>query len=372
MNATPRGVPADLTQAYGQVISEPVCFATFLNPDGSEILTTSVTGGEYTNRSDRWPREEAIITIAPALTPSQTSSPVSPYGGTVRIAIGAVVAGVTRTFTLCTLDVTETIVRRPEGTVQVRAVSREARVNEDRYTTLSSTVAGKTSDVVAGLLRRTLAGLPVANRLTTDPTLPAGAFPLDGGVWPVIESIMDEAGGECLFDPLGSALLRDEPVRAASPVLIFRTGETGPGTLTGYESTRGWAFNRVAVIYEELKGTAIVRVRGLWEDTTSSSGVNSPYGRHTRIERIPVETGELPTQARADAAARTLATRRQSGYRTAQLRAVPAPWIRPGDTVGVEFLGGLAERFLVVGVSFPLDQRDVMTLDTRDPNYTAT
>jgi hypothetical protein len=368
----PRGVPPELAGAYGQVIGEPVCHATFLNPDGSEILTTTVTGGTYTNRSDRWPREEASITIAPALTPSQTSSPVSPYGGTVRLSIGSRVGGVERTFVLATLDVTETAVKRPEGTVTVRAVSREARVNEDRYTTRSATSAGDTSGVVSGLLRRTLSNVPVANRLTNDPAVPAGAFPLDGDVWPTIEAMMNEADGECLFDPLGSVVLRDEPVRVSSPVVTFRTGETGPGTLTGYESIRGWAFNRVAVIYEEQKGTAIARVRGLWEDTTSQSGVNTPYGRHTYVQVIAVDEGELPTQARADAAARSLATRRQSGYRVAQLRAVPAPWVRPGDTVGVEFLGGLSERLLVVGVSFPLEQNDVMTLDTRDPNYTAT
>lgn len=362
--------PAALLAAYGSSIVEPVARATFYTPDGDPVQTLSVTGGTYSDRSDRWPRVECDIRIAAALTAAATSAPVSPYGGTVRLDVGARIAGRELTFGLATLDVVETAIDRPSGDVTIRAASREARVNEDRYPVRDATAAGASSAVVTGIVRRTFPGLPVVSQLTNDPVLAAGAYPLDGDVWPTIEQILDEAGGEALFRADGSLLMRPAPVRASTPVLTFRTGETGAGTLTGYRSTRGWAYNKVAIKFVEATGAAPGVVVGVWEDTTSTTGTGTAYGRHTYRETRTVDAGKLPTQARANAAAASLGKRRQDTYRTVQLRALPAQWITPGDTIGSELLGGMTERLLVVGVEFPLDGLDVMTVDARDPAYT--
>jgi hypothetical protein len=111
---------------------------------------------------------------------------------------------------------------------------------------------------------------------------------------------------------------------------------------------------------------------GTWEDTvtTSPTRVTGPYGRHTYREDLPVERGELPAQDDADAAALAMARRVVGRLRGVEVRAVPAPWIIPGDTVRLTMLGGLTESHVVQAVEHPLTGLDVMTLTTRDAAYT--
>jgi hypothetical protein len=347
---------------------------TFYAPDGRALLSQDVTEGVFTATAGEWPRESCEFTLPTALTPAATAPPVSAYGGTVGVEFGARITGVDYLFTRATLDVHRTIVDRPAGTITVRAVSHEARVNEDRYTNKDATNAGKASAVVTALVRRTLGAThPVRNLLSTDVDLAAGAYPLDGDVWPTVEAIMDATGGEAVFGPTGELILRDDPVKA-SPVLTLQTGEGPGGTLTGYRSERGWAFNRVAVVYieESTSGQTPARVVGLWEDTTSTTGVHTAYGRHTRRDVVPVPAGKLPTQAAANKAAATIARRAQGRYRNTVLRHVPAAWLDPGDTVRVGYLGGMSESMQVQTIRVPLSQLDVQQTEARDYAYTAT
>lgn len=366
--------PPTLDTAHGTAVWEPVCRATFYSPAGLILSTQDVTGGSYRASAGQWPRAEATIDLATALTAAGTTPPVSPYGGRVSLAIGARVAGTEHTFQLCDLDVTETEIRRPEGIMSIRASSHEARVNEDRVGTRTATAAGATATVVRDLVRATLgATWPMASSLTSNPVLAAGAYPLDGDVWPTIVAMLDAAAGEAWFGPLGQLVLRDAPVKG-SPVITYRTGEDPniQGTLLGYASTRGWAFNGVAVVYEEATGATPGRVVGTWQDTTSTSSVSSPYGRHTRVDRIGVDAGKLPSGAAANAAAAAIGKRAQGRYRSIELRTIPTPWIEPGDTVRVVQLGAATEDMLVDTVTIPLLQLDAMTLEGRDPAYTAT
>jgi hypothetical protein len=364
--------PPQLDAAFGSTAWEPLCRVTFYAPGGAALLSQDVTEGEFTATAGEWPRETCDLTLPTALTPAATTPPVSAYGGSLRVEFGARITGVDYMFTRATLAVHRTVVDRPAGTVNVRAVSYEARVNEDRYTNKDATNAGKASAVVTALVRRTLgATWPVRNLLSTDVDLAAGAFPLDGDVWPTVEAIMNATGGEAVFGPTGELILRDDPGKG-SPVLTLQTGETGPGTLTGYRSERGWAFNRVAVVYIEQGTGTPGRVVGLWEDTTSTTGVNSPYGRHTRRDVVTVDAGKLPTQAAANKAAATIARRAQGRYRNTVLRHQPAPWLDPGDTVRVAYLGGMSESMQVQTIRVPLSQLDVQETETRDYTYTAT
>jgi hypothetical protein len=111
---------------------------------------------------------------------------------------------------------------------------------------------------------------------------------------------------------------------------------------------------------------------GTWEDTvpTSPTRVDGPYGRHTYREDLPVERGELPDQADADAAALAMARRVVGRLRQVTARGIPAPWTVPGDTVRLGMLGGLTESHVVQAVEHPLPGLDVMTITTRDAAYT--
>lgn len=362
----------DLDDAFGRQAWQPLVALTFLDPSGAPVKSPPpvTPAGKFVTDSSVWPRQTLTLTLPTAITPDRTAPPVSPYGGGILVDVGARYLGADRWFRLATLDVTETRVNRPEGTITVKAASHEARVDEDRVTTRTATSAGTGTALVASLVRRTLgASWPVRNLVTVDPTFAAGAFRLDGGVWQTVEAIADASGFEAFFDSVGALVLRPAPVKAATPSTRYTVGEGG--TVTGYESTRGWAYNAVAQPYEDDAGSRVV---GLWQDTNPSSAtrVTGPYGRHTWVaDPIRVDVGKLPSQATADAAAASVARRKGAPFRSASLRTIPAPWVEPGDTVDVTFLGSLTERLLVVRHEFDVDALDVATLVAADDSYTA-
>lgn len=367
-------IPHDpaLDAAYGQQAWRPLLRVTFVDPAGNLVPSppTITPAGRYVADASVWPRQAVTLTLPTAITPDRTASPVSPYGGGVLLDVGAEFLGAARWFRLGTLDVTETRISRPDGTITVKAASHEARVDEDRVETRTATSAGTGTALVTSLVRRTLgAGHPVRNLVPggSDPAYAAGAFRLDGGVWQTVEAIADASGFEAYFDATGVLVLRPTPVKGTPAARVV----VGPGgQLTGYDSVRGWAYNRVAQPYEDDAGARVV---GVWQDTaaTSATRVGGPYGRHTRmLETIRVDTGKLPTQAVADRAAATAARRMAAPFRSATLRTIPAPWVEPGDTVAVEFLGALTESLVVVRHEFPVDGLDVATLTAADDAYT--
>lgn len=361
--------PAALDAAYGRVLWAPVCRVT---PIRNGVAGGALVPVEGRLRSDArsWPRTELTVTLPTDVTPSTTTTPLSPYGDRVRVDVEVIAGGESHEFTVGTFDVHTADINRPQGTIDVSAVSSEARVNEDRYTDKTATPAGTSSSVVVGIVSRTLgASLPVTIAVTSDPVLAAGAFPLDGDVWPTVEAIADAAGWDVYFDADGALVLRDTP-RKGTPTTTLTTGDGG--TLTGYTSRRQWAYNRVGIVYEENAGAAPARRVGLWEDTdpNSATRVDGPYGRHTRRDVVPVDPGKLPTQAAADAAALDVARRAAAPFRSLELRAIPAPWVEPGDTVRVAMLGGLVEDHVVESIEWPLSLLDVATLTTQDATYT--
>lgn len=366
-------IPHDpaLDAAYGKQAWEPLVRLTFTDAAGNALPTPPpvLPAGRYTADASRWPRQTVDdLTLPTAITPAATASPVSPYGGLLLVDVGVRFLGVARWFRLATLDVTETRVNRPEGTITVKAASHEARIDEDRVESRTATSAGKGTALVTSLVRRTLGAThPVRNLVpdADDPAYAAGAFSLDGGTWQTVEAIGDASGFESWFDHMGALVIAPTPVKG-TPAADLVVGQGGQ--VTGYESTRGWAYNRVAVPYETPAGARIV---GLWEDTNPASAtrVTGPYGRHTYVaDTVRVDT--LPTQAVANRAAATQARRQGAPFRSASLRTIPAPWIEPGDTVAVEFLGGLSEHLLVVAHEFPLDGLDVATVTAADDTYT--
>lgn len=356
-------IPHDpsIDEAFGAQVWRPLLRTTFLDPDGREIPSVApiTPAGKYESDASRWPRTTVELNLPTAITPGQTASPVSPYGGGLLVDVGVEYLGASRWFRLATLDVVETTIDRPEGTIVVKAASHEARVDEDRIDTRSSTSAGTGTALVTSLVRRTLGNAhPVDNRVPpgSDPTYAAGAFRLDGGVWQTVEAIADASGFVAWFDAMGTLVLAPHPVKG-TPSTTYRTGDGG--TLTGYRSVRGWAYNRVAQRYEDDAGARIV---GVWQDTNAASPtrVGGPYGRHTHMpDVIHVDTGKLPSQAVADKAAASVARRNAAGFRTVTLRTIPAPWVECGDTVAVGLLGGMSETLLVARHEFALDGLDV-------------
>lgn len=475
--------PAVLEDVYGIVAAEPIVRARFTRGDATPVTVVPLEGSELSWDASRWPRCTATLRLPTTITPTLLPDAISAYGGRVTLTVGQRWGGQEHTFTAATLAVAQVDVSRPDGIVTVECVSYEALINEDRYDTSAYTSAGKVSALVQSLAWRTLTYCPVSNTLgTLDDDLARGAYELDGDVWPVIETMLDDAGGEGWFDAAGGLVLRPVPV-PGTPVLTIKVGGAG-GTLTGYDSSRVWGYNRVVRHYrtateearlsykwqaprtasppdghvsvntgnaidasalylnrkgisaadvaetyagmgagdvirvvQELDGadrvlrynvtgrptigativtvpvdigdyrigeppdeadvsvTLVIKGRsrvGVWQDdrTDSLTSMTGPYGRHTYRETIDVERGNLPSQDNADKAARQIARRVVGRFRTVTVRAVPAPWLLPGDTVRLTMLGGLTEDHVIQAVSFPLPALDVMEIQTRDSTYT--
>lgn len=362
------GHPPELDDAYGRDAWAPFTEATFVTPAGVTLPSVAVVDGTFRSTDQQWPRTTCELVLPTSLLPSGTEQPVSPYGGRVQLTSGARIRGVRYAFQLADLDVTETRIERPAGTITVQAVSHEARVNEYTYTTRSSTSAGTASALITSLVRSVLgASWPVQNLLTSDPSFTAGQFDLDGGRWETVEQIADAAGAEAFFAASGALVIRPVPVKATRADLTITAGDGG--TLTAYNSTRGWGHNAVGVVYDD--GTS--RQVGYAEDSNALSATyaGGAYGRHVRRVDVTVPAGHLPSAGTANAAAASILRRTMAAVRSVELRAVPATWAEPGDTVQVQLLGAVTERHLLSSVAFPLSQLDVMIMQTRDDAYTA-
>jgi len=356
------------TRAYAKGEAQtPRVRVTFTDPATGATTDAVPTEGTLTRDNTQWPRVTAEIVTQGAITPELTAPPVSAYGGTVTIQQGITTSdGVTVWMQTAFLLVTGVAIDRPSGRITVSCASHEAAVNEDRYDGKTATAAGTGAAIITTALQRTLgASWPIAGAFTADRAFAAGAWQYDGDPWPVIEQISAAVGGEVYFDAGGAAVLRDRPVKVGSPAVSVIVGPNGQ--LTGYSSNRRWAYNRVALVYDD--GTS--RVTGVWQQTDAASPVRvaGPYGRHTYREVVSVPAGQLPTAGNANAAAKAKALTLTNGFRSVELRAVPAPWIEPGDTIEVGMFG-LTERHMVNVVTLPLSGLDVMTVTTADDTYT--
>lgn len=358
--------PVELDPAWGVVAAAPVCSLRF-TLGAFPAVNVVPTQGTLTWDESAWPRTELSVELPTTITPSTLPAAISAYGGRVVVTMGATWGGRTHTFTAATLAVASVAIDRPSARITITATSFEALVNEDRYGAETLTVAGSVSAVVAGIVHRTIPGCAVSNQLgALDVALPAGAYSLDGDVWPTVETIMTTAGAEAWFDALGVLVLRPSPVKGV-PTLTIATGARG--ALTGYASNRVWGPNVVALSYV-TDDTPPKRLQGTWTDNRPASATytGGPYGRHTDRETLSVKI--LPTQAVANAAAAAKATRIVGRLRTVTARAVPAPWLLPGDTVTLALLGGVTEDHVISALTLPLPGLDVMNLTTRDSDYT--
>jgi hypothetical protein len=360
---------AQLDAAYGTEVWRPITRVTLKTPDATGTRYTNVVAdvvdGWLTSSSTAWPRTSLEMTLPTAVIPSATVLPTHPWGSLVIVEAGAVIGTEEYTFQVCELDVTEVIVRRPAGLIEVRAVSHEARVNECRVPQTLGTYSNVASLPVALSVAEAFgipfASLPYTNTLTNDVT--DVSTQTQGDRWPAIEDLMDQVDGEAVFDHLGRLLLRDVPVKG-TPDITIKTGDGG--TLLDYRSIRRWAASRAQITYV-LNSTGAETVATA-SKTSGFLDVDGPYGVHTRWETRNVDT--LPSATARGRHAAALLKRASAPLRRVELQAIPAPWIEPGDTVRVQLLGETTEDHLVTGVRWPLTQLEPMNLTTQDSDYT--
>lgn len=361
--------PTELDDAYGVTAWEPFTRVTFISPTsggGETQVVAGVVEGTFTASDTEWPRHTLDMTVPAGVTAADSARPVTSKGGRVLVEAGARIGGQEYAFQVHELDVVEVGLVRPDGTFTVKAVSPEARVNENRPAYPQDPPGGQSSVGVASLVSEALAvsGMgfyPYTSTLTTDDNFSVGDFIISDDVWPVIEDVMDGTGGEAYFRWDRRLILRDVPT-LGSPVLTLKVG--AGGTITGYRDLERWAYNAVYVRYTDASDNVDV---GIWQDLNPSSPSywDGPYGHHTRI--IDRSCVTLPSLTRLNRMASSVAKRSAAPFYRLEVECVPVPWLEPGDTVSVQLSEDASpvDR-LVSGVRWPLSQREPMTVITQD------
>lgn len=359
---------AALDAAYGTSAWAPFTQVILTTPTaagGETQVVAETVEGTLTLSDTNWPRATLEVSVPAGVSAADAIAPTSAYGGRAVVIMGAVVGGARYTFQVHDLDVSEVFLERPTNAWTVRAVSAEARVNEARSYTKKDPDGYQSSLAVilaAGqaLQPNTPAMYPSTVTLTTDALYNVGDYTLTGDVWPVLEQIMDNTGGEAYFRYDRRLIIRNTPV-IGSPVMTLRVG-TG-GTITAYRDVKRWAYNAVCVRYTDNANNVGL---GIWQNTAGGSPtrVTGPYGTHLYI--VDRRSTNLPSQARMDREALAIGKRKAAPFRRLEVDAVPAPWLEPGDTVAVQLVEGSTTNLLVSGVRIPLSQLEPMTLTLHD------
>ena len=355
--------------AYPATSYRPAVRVTAYDLPSGLGVDVPVTDGWVLKDAGQYPRQHAAVTCADtSLVPTTPSSYLAPTGNYLRIEAGYTdSAGVTTYITIHDGPITRVAAQRPGGLLQIE--SADASVTLTSLTSyVDSTPAYAT--IVGYINNLQGAGIPYGGGLDTSSLtaaqiaqpLPAGYVRKSGtSAWAEIEAMADLLGAEAYVNTARWTVLRPTP-NVGAPVYTFATGESG--TITEYESAAERAVNQVYLVYSN-------GIVGYWADVDPSSPTrvtgSGAFGLSNLVES---RQGE-PTQTEANAAAKEYARRVRGNGRGLTVRAVPVPWLEPGDTVNVAPIGQRVEQHLLQSVSIPLGL-DVMTVTTRNPSYTGT
>lgn len=326
--------------------------------------------GQLVKDAGTYPRTTLDVQVPEKyLNPHTVSDVLMPFTTTVTASFGYTdpTSGVTASVVVATLRLIQTTAERPGGALSLSCVDLSSIV-EGNPTPLDTTYAGGTTLVasIVTAVTNALAGrAPVlVNQLTAaqNAMLVPTAYSWQGPPWSShVEPACDLLGAEAFFDAAGRLVLRPVPVKAGSALYTLTSGDGG--VLTGMRSTVERAPNAVSLVYDRA-GTPVV---GAWVDTRPGSPTAVAGGYLVR--RIVEDRKGRPSAADADNAAKAYAQRVVGRVRTVEYRAVPVPWLEPGDTIGVEPVDkGPTELHVVQSVNLPLNH-DPMTVTTRDAAY---
>lgn len=364
--------------AYPATGYKPAVRVTAYSPANrlGAALDVPVTDGWVLKDATQYPRTHAQVTTAStSLLPAAIDSNLTPFGGWLKIETGYTdAAGTTTYMTIMDGPITRLTANRPGGLLTIEAadasVFQSQRVTATDMAWDSVTYPGAYNmcqaignnfpEVTAVTGTNGVDYSTWTAAMTTVPVPTGYVWRAGTTAWSVVEYLSDLVGAEAFCNEQRKFIMRPIPTIGA-PAATLATGEGG--TITELDSVLERTYNAVYLAY----ASGIV---GTWNaETYYSPGPMGPvyYGRYCLYE-----TREgTPTQDQADTAARAYAYRVKGTGRTTTIRAVPMPWLEPGDTVTVNPDNAPSELHLIQSVSIPLGP-DVMTVTTRNPPYTGT
>lgn len=360
-------VPAEWLAAVSRSHA-PLWRAQLLHRDGSTAAgDLPITGGQITRDENRTPRTEANVDVPTTTVPQLLDQALLPVGG--RLLLQYSVNG-GRWATMADLDLMASAIARPEDMWTVAAADRSARIAADDLGRAAvPDYTGQTiGAAITGLARRTFPAMPatVTGPAATQ-TVPAGyeGIGVDGDPWAAIGDLAAEAGCEVFVQGhTGTLIVRPIP-GTGTPVDRLAVGESG--VITGYVVKHAQAVNTVSIQYRNKDGALLRRGTAFDTRPDSPTAVQRVGCNVTHNETIRADAA--PTQAAADAAAAAVLARMTGQARAAELRHPTRPWLEPGDTVAVTFLGGPTEDQVVESVGIDLGPDNIMVTRLRNSDY---
>jgi len=356
----------DYRQA-ASVTHAPKWRVSMLNADGTPIHDAlPFTGGSITKDATQSPRCRATVDIPTQPVPGLMDQTMIPTGQRLRFEYS--IAHYDQWLTVADLDVVRSSITRPDSVWRLEAVDRSVRIGLDdtaRGGWVPQTT-GTIGDAIKYIVNRTFPNtvFDITGPALTQ-TVPADSKTY-GDTWQLAQRFARAAGSELFFNAHDRVCVVRPVADLGDPVDTLSVGAAG--TVTAYELQHELGFNAVALRYVAIGGDDVLRT-GLWVDTRTGSPVAiQRIGSHV-VYVQDEETVTAPSQAEADAAAAAIARRAAGRARSPSIRHVARPWIEPGHTVQVTYIGGPTELQLVDAVQLPLDNTNIQVTTLRTHEY---
>ena len=358
--------PAWLQVASGT--HQPSWSARILTAAGDTVIDAlPVVGGQITRDEGSTPRTTANVDVPTTAIPGLLDQGYLPTGNRLQLSWrpGPPAAPVV----VADLDIAASAIARPEDMWTIAAVDPSARIAADDLARGSvPALTGTIAATITALILRTFpsTGVDATGPALTLPTPDGyGGTITDGSPWSMVEALAAEAESEVFHTVDRRAVIRRIP-KVGTPVDALKVG--AGGQLTGYVINHQLAYNQASIVYVNDTSGAVMR-RGTWTDTRTTSPVAvQRVGSRVVLAEV-VRATAAPSQAAADAAAMALGLRAGGKAREAELRHPTRPWLEPGDTIDVTYLGGPTEPAVIRSVGIDLGPANIQVTRLRNEDY---
>lgn len=343
--------------------------ARILDPAGALVVgDLPVVGGQITRDESSTPRTTVNVDVPTTAAPALIDQAYLPVGN--RLQVQWSVAPSTTWVTVADVDMVASAISRPEDMWTLAGADRAARIAlDDLGRGDIPTFGGDTyANTIAGIVHRTFPGTPVdATGPATTQIVPAkyGGETQKGDPWQLAVYLAAEAQSEVFYDTARRVVIREIP-GVGTPVDTLGVG--AGGQLTGYTLNHEMGINAVQILYlNQITGNLMIR--GFWEDTRPNSPISVQRIGSRVSHVVEVRSDDAPTRAEADAAAAAMARRYAGRARQSEVRHPARPWLEPGDTVAVTYLGGPTEPQVVKSVGIDLGPDNIQVTRLRNADY---
>jgi len=252
-------------------------------------------------------------------------------------------------------DIVSGAIARPESTWVLSCVDRGRRIAKDDLKR-SRMILRKApiAENIANIIRRTFPGINVeaTGRATTMefPT-PDDLDITQGDPWALCKELAAAAGAIVYEDCARSVFVVENAPDLDDPVDSLVVGDGG--SLTRYTIQHEMGPNMAIMEYVDADSNSVVRT-GQAIDTSPTSPVAYQRVGTYIVTTEQARVKQAPGQADADLAALALLRRESSMMRRANLVHPQRPWLQPGETVSIAYLGGPVEDQVIERVEIPM------------------